>query len=153
MKRKYWIFIFVVFIFSCETTGSTNTVPVQKSNITYNSNTKEYRYEYWPTKNLGTNAWGQEFYRRYVLTSIFCYTINSTVSTGLYMLRRLSAARATKKRSRAYALCAFFLRHIFCALELLRNSFIAHKKRRIQPEHYVPFLRVLIKITIDNIQI
>jgi hypothetical protein len=46
------------------------------------------------------------------------------------------AARATKKRSRAYALCAFFLRHIFCALELLRNSFIAHKKRRIQPERY-----------------
>ena len=23
--------------------------------------------------------------------------------------------------------------HIFCALELLRNSFVAHKKRRIQP--------------------
>jgi hypothetical protein len=46
------------------------------------------------------------------------------------------AARATKKRSRACALCAFFLRHIFCALELLRNSFIAHKKRRIQPERY-----------------
>jgi len=49
------------------------------------------------------------------------------------------AARATKKRSRACALCAFFLRHIFCALELLRNSFIAHKKRRIQPERYVQF--------------
>jgi hypothetical protein len=46
------------------------------------------------------------------------------------------AARATKKRSRASALYAFFLRHIFCALELLRNSFIAHKKRRIQPERY-----------------
>jgi len=49
------------------------------------------------------------------------------------------AARATKKRSRACALCAFFLRHIFCALELLRNSFIAHKKRRIQPERYVKY--------------
>jgi hypothetical protein len=58
--------------------------------------------------------------------------------TGLYALRRLSAARATKKRSRAYALCTFFLRHIFCALELLRNSFIAHKKRRIQPKRYAP---------------
>jgi hypothetical protein len=56
--------------------------------------------------------------------------------TGLYALRRLSAARATQKRSRACALYAFFLRHIFCALELLRNSFIAHKKRRIQPERY-----------------
>jgi len=33
--------------------------------------------------------------------------------TGLYALRRLAAARATKNRSRANALCAFFLRHIF----------------------------------------
>jgi len=33
--------------------------------------------------------------------------------TGLYALRRLAAARATKKRSRACALCAFFLRHIW----------------------------------------
>ena len=49
------------------------------------------------------------------------------------------AARATKKRSRACALCAFFLRHIFCALELLRNSSIAHKKRRIQPKRYVQY--------------
>jgi len=59
--------------------------------------------------------------------------------TGLYALRRLSAARATKNRSRACALCAVFLRHIFCALELLRNSFIAHKKRRIQPERYAQY--------------
>jgi hypothetical protein len=48
--------------------------------------------------------------------------------TGLYMLRRLSAARATKKPSRAYALCGFFLRHIFAIKELLRNSFIATAK-------------------------
>jgi hypothetical protein len=66
--------------------------------------------------------------------------------TGLYALRRLSAARATKKHSRACALCAFFLRHIFCAPELLRNSSIAHKKRRIQLERYVPFFWVSSKI-------
>jgi len=33
--------------------------------------------------------------------------------TGRYMLRRLTAARATKNRSRASALCAVFLRHIW----------------------------------------
>jgi len=66
--------------------------------------------------------------------------------TGLYALRRLSAARATKKRSRACALCAFFLRHIFCALELLRNSSTAHKKRRIQPERYTKCLPNLVGI-------
>jgi hypothetical protein len=55
------------------------------------------------------------------------------------------AARATKKRSRACALCAFFLRHIFCALELLRNSFIAHKKRRIQPERYATVAQIVVK--------
>jgi hypothetical protein len=37
--------------------------------------------------------------------------------TGLYMLRRLTAARATKNRSRANALCAVFLRHIFAGLQ------------------------------------
>jgi hypothetical protein len=30
-------------------------------------------------------------------------------------------------------------RHIFLALELLRNSFIAPKKRRKQPKRYVQF--------------
>jgi hypothetical protein len=49
------------------------------------------------------------------------------------------AARATKNRSRAYALCAIFLRHIFCALKLLRSFSIAHKKRRIQPERYAKY--------------
>jgi hypothetical protein len=68
------------------------------------------------------------------------YKNNSALRlTGLYALRRLTAARATEKRSRACALYAFFLRHIFCALELLRNSFIAHKKRRIQPKRYATF--------------
>ena len=33
--------------------------------------------------------------------------------TGLFTLRRLKAARATKNRSRAKALCAVFLRHIW----------------------------------------
>ena len=68
--------------------------------------------------------------------------------TGLYALRRLTAARATKKRSRACALSAFFLRHIFCALELLRNSFIAHKKRRIQPKRYMQWAL----ICFENVQ-
>ena len=39
---------------------------------------------------------------------------NATTSHNKrYMLCRLSAARATKKPSRACALCGFFLRHIF----------------------------------------
>jgi len=53
---------------------------------------------------------------------------NSTVSTGRYMLRRLSAARATKNHVRASPSAWFFSATFFCALELLRNSFIAHKK-------------------------
>ena len=58
--------------------------------------------------------------------------------TGLYALRRFRGSDYEKPQS-GYALCAVFLRHIFCALELLRNSFIAHKKRRIQPERYTTF--------------
>jgi len=57
--------------------------------------------------------------------------------TGLYMLRRLTAARATKKRSRANALCAFFLRHIFAVAGTLRVPLSQPQKRHIQPERYV----------------
>ena len=39
-----------------------------------------------------------------------------------------------EKPQSGYALYAVFLRHIFCALETLRVSFIAYKKHRIQPE-------------------
>ena len=41
--------------------------------------------------------------------------------TGLYMLRRLTAARATKKRSRGYApLCVFSPPHFFAPVKMLR---------------------------------
>ena len=48
--------------------------------------------------------------------------------TGLYMLRRLSAARATKKPSRALPFVGFFSATFLRSLELLRNSFIATAK-------------------------
>ena len=44
------------------------------------------------------------------------------------------AARATKKTSRAHALCAVFLRHIFVIAETLRVSLSQPQKRRI-PMH------------------
>ena len=41
--------------------------------------------------------------------------------TGLYMLRRLTAARATKKRSRGYTpLCVFSTPHFFAPVKMLR---------------------------------
>jgi hypothetical protein len=43
---------------------------------------------------------------------------------------RLTGATGYEKTQSGYILCVFFLRHIFCALELLRDSFIAHKKRQ-----------------------
>jgi len=58
--------------------------------------------------------------------------------TGLYALRRLSAARATQKCSRAYALCAFLLRHIFAVAGTLCVPLSQPQKRRIQPERYAP---------------
>jgi hypothetical protein len=58
--------------------------------------------------------------------------------TGLYALRRLTAAWPTKNRSRANALYAVFLRHIFLRPETLRVSLSGAKKRRIQPERYTP---------------
>jgi hypothetical protein len=55
------------------------------------------------------------------------------------MLRRLTAARATEKRGRAYALCAFFFRHIFAAAGNLRFPLSQPQKRHIQPRRYTPF--------------
>jgi hypothetical protein len=55
--------------------------------------------------------------------------------TGLYALRPFGAW-PPKNRSRANALCAVFLRHIFLRLETLRVSLSGAKKRRIQPERY-----------------
>jgi hypothetical protein len=49
------------------------------------------------------------------------------------------AARATKNRSRACALCAVFLRHIFLRPETLRVSLSGAKKRRKQPERYAKY--------------
>jgi hypothetical protein len=48
--------------------------------------------------------------------------------TGLYALRRLTAARATKKRSRACALCAVFLRHIFLCAKIASQFFYRAQK-------------------------
>jgi len=50
------------------------------------------------------------------------------------MLRRLMAARATQKRSRACALCAFLFRHIFAVAGTLRVPLSQPQKRHIQPE-------------------
>jgi hypothetical protein len=52
------------------------------------------------------------------------------------MLRRLSAARATQKRSRACALCAFLFRHIFAVAGTLRVPLSQPQKRHIPPERY-----------------
>jgi hypothetical protein len=46
------------------------------------------------------------------------------------------AARATKNRSRANALYAVFLRHIFAVAGTLRVPLSQPQKRRIQPERY-----------------
>jgi len=50
------------------------------------------------------------------------------------MLRRPTAARATQKRSRACALCAFLFRHIFAVAGTLRVPLSQPQKRHIQPE-------------------
>jgi hypothetical protein len=57
--------------------------------------------------------------------------------TELYALRRLTAARATKNRSRANALCAVFRSHIFAVAGTLHVPLSQPQKRRIQPERYV----------------
>ena len=62
------------------------------------------------------------------------------------MLRRLTAARATKKPSRANALCGFFLRHIFAVAGTLRIPLSQPQKRHIQPERYMPFDLTIISI-------
>ena len=54
-----------------------------------------------------------------------------TAHNTRYTLRRLTAARATKKPSRACALGGFFLRHIFAVAETLRVSLSQPQKRRI----------------------
>jgi len=57
------------------------------------------------------------------------------------MLRRLTAARATQKRSRACALCAFLFRHIFAVAGTLRVPLSQPQKRHIQPERYAPYFQ------------
>ena len=47
------------------------------------------------------------------------------------------AARATKNRSRADALCAVFRSHIFAVSGNLRFPLSQPQKRHIQPERYV----------------
>jgi hypothetical protein len=65
----------------------------------------------------------------------------SAISTGLYALRRLSAARATKNRSRACArrynaLCVAFCSATFfyARKNAARFSLSGAKKRRLPPE-------------------
>jgi hypothetical protein len=55
----------------------------------------------------------------------------ATAHNKRYTLRRRRAARATKKPSRAYALCGFFLRHIFAVAGTLRVPLSQPQKRRI----------------------
>jgi hypothetical protein len=59
--------------------------------------------------------------------------------TGLHMLRRLTAARAEKNHSRACALCAVFLRHIFAVARTLRVPLSQPQKYHIQPERYTKY--------------
>ena len=54
-----------------------------------------------------------------------------TTHNTRYTLRRLAAARATKKPSRANALGGFFLRHIFAVAGTLRVPLSQPQKRRI----------------------
>jgi Cof subfamily protein (haloacid dehalogenase superfamily) len=56
--------------------------------------------------------------------------------TGLYTLRRLKAARATKKPSRANALCGFFLRHISGVAETA-SQFLYRNPRNVVYNFYV----------------
>jgi hypothetical protein len=61
------------------------------------------------------------------------------------MLRRLTAARATKKPSRACALGGFFLRHIFAVAGTLRVPLSQPQKRHIQPERYATLEKYFIE--------
>jgi hypothetical protein len=54
--------------------------------------------------------------------------------TGLFTLRRLTAARATKNRSRAPPFVRFFSATFFCARKNASHFFLSDaKKRHIQP--------------------
>jgi hypothetical protein len=56
------------------------------------------------------------------------------------MLRRLTADRATKNRSRAAPFVRFFSATFFCTHKnVLHFSLSGAKKRRKQPERYTPF--------------
>jgi hypothetical protein len=69
--------------------------------------------------------------------------------TGLYMLRRLTAARATKNRSRAMPFVRFFSATFFCARKNASHfSLSGAKKRHIQPERYAQLVLNLINYEI-----
>jgi len=59
--------------------------------------------------------------------------------TGLYALRRLSAARVPQNTSRANALCGVLLHHSFAVAGTLRVPLSQPQNRRIQPERYMKF--------------
>jgi hypothetical protein len=61
------------------------------------------------------------------------------------MLRRF-AAWLPKIRSRAFALCAYFLQHILRLPVLLRKPLDATAKRHIQPKRYMTFAQFVLKI-------
>ena len=57
--------------------------------------------------------------------------------TGLYALRRLTAARVPQNTSRASALCGVLLHYSFAVAGMLRIPLSQSQNRRIQPERYV----------------
>jgi hypothetical protein len=73
--------------------------------------------------------------------------------TGLYALRRLAAARATKNRSRATPFVRFFSATFFCARKNASHfSLSGAKKRRIQPERLAKMTVLLIIRWISNLK-
>jgi len=56
--------------------------------------------------------------------------------TGLYALRRLTAARVPQNTSRRKRLCGILLHHSFAVAGTLRVPLSQPQNRRIQPECY-----------------
>jgi len=64
--------------------------------------------------------------------------------TGLYALRRLTAARVPQNTSRACALYGVLLHHSFAVAGTLRVPLSQPQNRRIQPERYAKYQRKII---------
>ena len=71
--------------------------------------------------------------------------------TGLYMLRRLTAARLPQNCSRASPFVRFCGSTFFCARKNASHFYLSGtKKRRIQPERYTKCGLKYIKININH---